>query len=67
MGLLVLVAFFEEVSSESRHLSGHDDLFEDAILEHLRDIRDEEEENEAYYGDPDDEVESQDEQEKADK
>jgi len=63
--LVVLFAFFEEVSSESRHLSGHDDLFEDAILEHLRDIRDEEEENEPYYSDPDDEVESQDEQEES--
>ena len=32
-------------------MSGHDDIFEDAILEHLRDVRDEEEAENVYYRD----------------
>ena len=44
--------FHSLVSSVSHHhLSGHDDVFEDAILEHLRDVRDDEEADNVYYSD----------------
>ena len=34
-------------------MSGHDDIFEDAILEHLRDVRSDEEADNVYYNDQD--------------
>jgi len=47
------------VSSRRHHLSGHDDVFEDAILEHLRDIQ---EEDEAEYYTPE-EIENEEDDE----
>merc|ERR1712157_271255 len=54
--LLVLVLLTStEVCSKGQHLTGDEDIFEDALLEHLRDIRDEnEEDNDVYYSDEDD-------------
>jgi len=53
--LFLVLLTSTEVCSKGQHLTGDEDIFEDALLEHLRDIRDEnEEDNDVYYSDEDD-------------
>jgi len=51
--LLLWLSTIKVSSGSNHHLSGHGDVFEDAILEHLRDVRSDEEADNVYYNDED--------------
>lgn len=60
--LLFLVFLTTHVSSKFQHLTGNEDIFEDALLEHLREVRDRED-HDVYYDEEEDDDEEHEEHE----